>query len=113
MDKEPGGVIGKELKIKGDIVGNEDLLILGSVEGTIELNGELIIGDSGSAEVIVRTNSCSIHGKFNGEIDASDVISIYKGSNVSGNIKAPRIIIENEAVFNGEIDMDLALPEGI
>ncbi len=53
----------------------------------------------------------TINGEASGNIEASGRVSINASAKVSGDIKAPRVVIEEGAVFNGSIEMDVALPD--
>ena len=48
-----------------------------------------------------------VRGKLNGDVVAHEVVTLEAGSVVTGNIRAPRIIIEEGARFKGNIDMDV------
>lgn len=100
-------MIGPSIRIKGEVSGDEDLLIQGRVEGTINLNAnEVVVGESGqvSADIIAKT--VKIDGKVNGDVTGSETVVISRLGNVRGNIIAPRVTLEDGAVFKGSIDMD-------
>jgi cytoskeletal protein CcmA (bactofilin family) len=50
---------------------------------------------------------------MNGNISASDRVSISSTAKVVGDIKAPRVVIEDGARFKGSIEMDVKLPDGL
>jgi cytoskeletal protein CcmA (bactofilin family) len=57
------------------------------------------------------SNSATIEGTLDGDIVARDTVRLAPGCNVTGNIRAPRINIEEGAQFKGNIDMDVDLPD--
>jgi len=100
-------MIGPSIKIKGEVSGDEDLLIQGQVEGTVNLkNNEVIVGESGQLSADILAKTIKIDGKVTGDITGTENVVISKLGNVRGNIIAPRVLLEDGAKFKGSIDMD-------
>ena len=100
-------MIGPSIRIKGEVSGDEDLLIQGRVEGTISLKAhEVIVGESGQVAADILAKTIKIDGKVTGDITGTENVVISKLGNVRGNIIAPRVTLEDGAVFKGSIDMD-------
>jgi len=100
-------MIGPSIKIKGEVSGDEDLLIQGRVEGKIDLKAhEVIVGESGQVFADVSAKTVKIDGKVTGDIHGSENVVISRLGNVRGNIIAPRVLLEDGAIFKGSIDMD-------
>ena len=105
---EPRGlaVIGKAVKIVGEIYSNEDLLIEGFVEGTVEaLQQKLTVGLNGTLHATVQVRELQVQGNVQGNVEATDRVEICKNATLVGNIKAARIVIEDGAFFKGGIDI--------
>ena len=65
--------IGKSLKLKGEITGNEDLYIDGEVEGKVELKANsLTVGPNGNVHAAVSARSITILGRLQGNVKASE-----------------------------------------
>lgn len=104
-------MIGPSITIKGEVSGEEDLLIQGKVEGSIKLdNNEVTVGDAGQVSADIQARVARIDGEVAGDITANEKVVISKTGNVRGNIVAPRVTLEDGAIFKGSIDMD---PAGI
>jgi cytoskeletal protein CcmA (bactofilin family) len=100
-------MIGSSITIKGTISGEEDLLIQGKVEGAITLKDhEVSIGESGRITADVTAKTIRIDGEVTGDITGSEKVILSKSGNVRGNIVAPRVTLEDGAIFKGSIDMD-------
>jgi cytoskeletal protein CcmA (bactofilin family) len=100
-------MIGPSIKIKGEVSGDEDLLIQGQVEGTITLKAhEVVVGESGQVSADILAKTIRIDGKVNGDITGMENVVISRLGNVRGNIIAPRVLLEDGAIFKGSIDMD-------
>jgi cytoskeletal protein CcmA (bactofilin family) len=102
-------MIGPSIVIKGEVTGEEDLLIQGKVEGKISLNGnQVTVGESGEVRADIFAKVIQINGKVIGDITANEKVIISKSGNVHGNVIAPRVLLEDGAMFKGSIDMDPA-----
>ncbi len=107
----PKATIGPKIRFKGELVGEEDLLVHGTVEGTIDLKGHnLIVGEQGVLQANVSAKTVTIEGRVEGDVFGEERITIRSSSNVQGNIKAERVVLEDGAKFRGSIDMDVSTP---
>jgi cytoskeletal protein CcmA (bactofilin family) len=106
---EGGGManIGKSISIKGDLTGNEDLVIEGRVEGgKIELPGnELTIGANGYVTAEIHAKSVIVIGKVGSSVSATEKIEIQSSGSVHGDVRAPRLIVQEGATLNGSVEM--------
>ena len=113
VNRAKGGqaVIGATVKIKGEVVSDEDIAVEGLIEGSIVLkNNELLVGSSGRVHADVVAKSVKVDGELHGDVEASERIVISASGSMRGNIKALRVILEDGAKFKGSIDMDEAAP---
>ena len=113
MANEGPCVIGKAITIRGNLTGSEDLLVEGRIEGTVTLKNHLSIEESGVVQADIDVEDLTVKGEMKGDITAAQSVSINNNARLAGNIRAPRVIIEDGARFRGSIDMDVELPEGI
>jgi len=98
--------IGKSVVIKGELSGSEDLYVDGTVEGTIQLQGNnLVIGPNGHVHADVNAKGVVIQGKLEGNIRASDRAELRKSAVILGDIVTQRIAIEDGAYFKGKVEI--------
>ena len=91
-------------KINGKLRFEGAARIDGTVDG--ELDGkEITIGENGVATAQIRADSIIVHGKVKGEITATQRIEIHQTAKVIGNIAAPKLIIHDGAIFEGQCSM--------
>ena len=100
-------VIGPGIHITGDVKGDEDLLVEGRVDGNIKLDSnKLEIGQSGNVQADITARVIRVSGRVKGDINGSEKVVIANTGNIHGNITAPRMTLEDGAIFKGSIDMD-------
>lgn len=104
--KEPA-TIGASIQFKGELSGEEDFVIQGKVEGTINLKkNNLTIGKNGRVHADITANTIVIEGELRGDMCGNEKVIIRKSGNVLGNIVAPRVTLEDGAKFKGSIEME-------
>jgi len=100
-------VIGSSIVIDGEISGDEDLVIQGTVKGKISLRESLFVEGSGVVEADIETQNVEIAGRVTGNIQATDKVELKADCRVVGDVKAPRILIADGASFKGNVHMDV------
>ncbi|MBI2822932.1 MAG: polymer-forming cytoskeletal protein [Acidobacteria bacterium] len=99
--------IGATIFFKGEIQGNEDLIIEGEIEGKINLTDHnLHLGPKSRVRAEIYAKTITIEGDVRGDVFASERLVIKKSGRLNGNIVAPRLVLEDGARFKGTIDMD-------
>jgi cytoskeletal protein CcmA (bactofilin family) len=99
--------LGASLHVKGEISGNEDLHVDGSVEGLIQLEDrKLTVGASAKVTADVVAREVVVYGSVKGNLRARDRIEIKKDGSVVGDLTTARIMIEDGAYFKGSIEID-------
>src|SRR3984893_3623385 len=99
--------LGGSLHVKGEITGNEDLHIDGSVEGLVQLEDrKLVVGASAKVTADVIAREVVVYGNVKGNLRARDRIEIKKDGSVVGDLTTARIMIEDGAYFKGSIEID-------
>jgi cytoskeletal protein CcmA (bactofilin family) len=102
-----GSILGKSITFKGDLIGEESLIIQGKLEGSVSLKEHSVhISDTGHVIGNIYSKVIVISGQLQGDVYASEQIVIQKTGNVCGNLIAPRITVEDGALIKGVVDMD-------
>ena len=100
-------MIGPSIIVRGEISGEEDLLIEGRVEGKVDLRQNAVtVGAKGVLAAEVQARLVLIDGEVDGNLNAEEQIVLRKSARVRGDIAAPRVTIEDGARFKGSIDME-------
>lgn len=101
--------IGKSVQVYGEVKGSEDLLVDGTIEGTITLSdSRLTIGPNARVQANVSARDVVVLGTLTGDVHASGRVELRAGSNLKGDIHAARLSIEENAVFSGKVDLAAA-----
>ena len=106
VQPENESVFGSTLVFKGHLSADEEILIQGTVEGTIAHHKKNVtVGKQGRVSALIHANSVTIQGRVIGDIHGDEFVVLAEGSEVTGNIFCPRIMMEDGARFNGTIHM--------
>jgi cytoskeletal protein CcmA (bactofilin family) len=100
-------IIGPSIQVKGELIGREDLVVEGYVEGVIRLKEHhLTVGETADLHATLEAKAIRVEGKVDGDIVAGERVELAGGSTVLGDIKSPRISIADGARFKGSVDME-------
>jgi len=98
--------IGKSVVIRGEVKGSEDLFIDGRIEGTVSLTeSRLTIGPNAVLAADLSARDVLVLGQVQGNITASGRVELRAGCQVTGDVQALRLAIEDNAVFRGKVDL--------
>jgi len=98
--------LGKTIEIKGEITSDEYLTIEGKVTGNITISKTLTVGKNGLVNGQIKADAVKIDGKVDGHVDASGKLEITAGGNFTGTMKTDKLVIEEGAVFKGNVNLD-------
>jgi cytoskeletal protein CcmA (bactofilin family) len=97
---------GQTIVIKGEISGDENLVIAGRVEGRIELKGRVLTLAPGSyveGEVFAGTVIAS--GQLQGSVEASARVEIHASAVIDGHLSTPSLVVADGAHVSATVDM--------
>jgi len=96
---------GAKLSLKGKVAGSGNLIVMGKLEGEVDLNGELVIAPPAVLNGEMRAVTIAVSGTVTGTLSAREKIHLEKSAAVSGRMNSPRISIVDGATFNGDVEM--------
>jgi cytoskeletal protein CcmA (bactofilin family) len=97
--------IGKGVDFKGTIIYNGTVRIDGSLEGEVQTDGVLLIGEEAVLKAKVTAGTVVCKGKITGDVTATEKIRLRAPAVLDGGVKAPMLSIEEGVLFNGTIEM--------
>ena len=98
-------VIGPNIRIQGELSGDEDLVVEGRVEGKISVSKGLRIGPQAQVNAEVKAHHVVIAGRVVGNVIAVEKVELLPSGILEGNIRSPKIAIAEGAQFKGSVDM--------
>lgn len=95
-------VLSADVEIKGTVKFTNDLVVDGKIEGQINSDGSLTVGENARLKAEIKTATVVVYGKVHGNITATDRVELKASSEVVGDIKAKTLAIEAGAIFVGK-----------
>lgn len=102
--KDAETIIGPSIKVKGNFQGKGNIVIEGTVEGSLKTEANLFIGNDAKVVANVESNDAAIHGEVFGNIKNKGYLAIGKTARISGDIQYVEISIERGALINGTLN---------
>jgi cytoskeletal protein CcmA (bactofilin family) len=100
-------VIGENIVVDGEIEGEDPIVVEGTVKGRMGIDSSVSVATEGVVEADIESSEVEVSGSMTGDIDASERVEIKNEGKMVGDIRSPRILIEDGANFKGHIDMDV------
>ncbi len=98
--------IGSSITIRGDVTGDEDLLIQGRVDGSVDLKQHSVtVGREGQVKADISGRVIAVEGRVEGNLIADEQVILRSSAVVQGDITSPRVVLEDGARFRGGVDM--------
>ena len=98
-------IIGSAVKIKGDLISTGNVSIHGAVEGQVQTDGDVVVGDSAKLSAQLTAQNAQIAGQVRGNITVAGLLKLTASASVHGDISAQTLEIEPGAVFVGKSSM--------
>jgi cytoskeletal protein CcmA (bactofilin family) len=99
--------LGSSLHLKGEISGDEDLDIDGTVEGLVHIDGrKLTVGATAKLTADIIAGEVIVYGSVKGNVRGKGKVEIKKDGSVNGDLTTVQIIIEDGAYFKGSIEIE-------
>ncbi len=92
--------------IKGDISSTGDIRIDGTVIGTLDIKGKIVLGPNGRIEGEIICKNAEIQGNIKANLKIEELLSLKASAKVQGEILTNKIAIEPGAKISGTINMD-------
>ncbi len=95
-------MLSSDVEIKGQVRFTNDLVVDGKIEGEIDSDGSLTVGENARVRAEIRTRSVVIYGKVHGNITVAERVELKANAELVGDIKAATLSIEAGAIFVGK-----------
>lgn len=107
VDMSGKAIIGEAIKIVGNITGKEDIVINGTVEGEMDFRDHFVaVGNSGRVHANISARNILVEGEVKGILRADEEVNISPTGKVTGDIRAPRMTLNDGSQFKGSVDTE-------
>lgn len=100
-------IIGEETSIKGAIHSQRSIRIEGTLEGEVNAQGEVFVGEKSKIKANIYGRNVIVAGEVIGNIEAIKSLQILKTGKVYGNISGDQLNIEEGGIYKGKVNMDV------
>jgi cytoskeletal protein CcmA (bactofilin family) len=109
-------VLNSDVELKGTLKFSGELTFDGKLDGDIQTDGSLVLGDNAVIKGNLNVTTVTIRGKVNGNVVAKEKIDIKTKAELFGDIRAPKLVIEEGVTFVGKTEVNpnkVAPPAGV
>jgi cytoskeletal protein CcmA (bactofilin family) len=99
-------VLTSDVEVKGNLKFSGELTFDGKLDGEIHTDGILNLGDSAVINGNINAQSVVVRGKINGNINAKEKIDIKGKTELFGDIRATKLVIEEGVTFVGKTEVN-------
>jgi cytoskeletal protein CcmA (bactofilin family) len=105
-NNEPKNILNSDVELKGTIRFSGELTFDGKLEGDIHSDGTLNLGDNAVVKGNIAANSVVVRGKINGNVTAKEKIDIKTKTELFGDVRAARLVMEEGVIFVGQTEVN-------
>ena len=96
-DRTERTVVGSSIRIKGELSGSEELLIMGQVQGAVHLKqNSVTVGQKAKIKADIFAKSIHVEGDVQGNLYGEERITLHQTATTQGNLVAPRVSLQME-----------------
>jgi cytoskeletal protein CcmA (bactofilin family) len=99
-------VLNADVELKGTLRFSGELTFDGKLEGDIQSEGTLHLGDNAVVKGNITANSVMVRGKVNGNVTAKEKIDVKTKTEMFGDIRAARLVMEEGVTFVGQTEVN-------
>lgn len=97
--------LGSGCVFEGELRGDGSFECRGDFEGTIDIDGDLVIGHGGTAKAQLKARRISIEGRLQGDATGTEKVEVGASGHVEGDVRAPAVQFAEGAFFEGNVEM--------
>ncbi|PIT94552.1 hypothetical protein COT98_03105 [Candidatus Falkowbacteria bacterium CG10_big_fil_rev_8_21_14_0_10_39_9] len=103
--KDVETIIGESIRVKGNFNGNGNIIIDGSLEGSLKTKGNVFIGPKAKVTGSIEAQEVIINGEISGNLLVKDYLTVGETAKINGDIECNRISVDTGAIINGKCQM--------
>jgi cytoskeletal protein CcmA (bactofilin family) len=98
--------LNSDVEVKGTLKFTGELTFDGKLDGDISSEGSLQLGDNAVVKGNINVNTVVVRGKINGNVVAREKIDIKSKTELFGDIRSPKLVIEEGVTFVGKTEVN-------
>ncbi len=99
-------ILGPGAVVKGDIQVNGDFRIDGTLNGTIQCKGKIVVGPTGRIDGEIQCQNADFSGEVKALVRVTELLTLKETARFSGDITTGKLAIEPGAKFSGTCSME-------
>lgn len=103
--KDAETIIGASIKVKGNFQGQGDIIVEGTIEGSLKTDANLFIGDTAKVLANVESKDAVINGEVRGNVKAKNYLALGETAKIFGDVQCTEISVSKGALINGQLIM--------
>jgi len=93
------------IRIKGEIIGKEDLFVDGTLEGKLDLgNASCTVGPNGKVKADISAREVVVRGHVDGKVEGVERVQLWNTGRITGEVRTERLAIEDGAILRGKVE---------
>ena len=104
-----GVTLGPRDRLIGQLYIEGDLRVGGTVEGQVEATGDVDVAEGATVKASVSGREVGIAGQVHGPVTASKKLIVSRSGSLVGDVRVPRLVIQDGASFSGNVSMGKAV----
>lgn len=104
--------ISHHVEIKGEIHTKGSVRLDGKVEGKVNAEGDVVLGEKGMVKGEIKARNISIAGQMEGNVNAAGRLEVSPTGRVNGDVACDMLIVEEGGILNGMTKMKRAESKG-
>lgn len=98
-------IIGPSVHVDGDLSSQGNIVIEGSVTGTIATSGNLTVGEHAVINANVEATNAHFAGTLKGNLVVHERLELKHTSKITGDIATSVLVVDEGALLNGHCQM--------
>jgi len=99
-------LLGPQVKMTGTITGKGALRIEGELDGEIDYDGDVVVGEKALVKAVIKATNITVAGRVEGNIDVSGRLELVSSGQLVGDMSAGTFVVAEGALFQGKSDME-------
>jgi cytoskeletal protein CcmA (bactofilin family) len=105
-DQKSETIIGPSVHVEGNFQGSGDIIVEGSVSGTLKTSGDIRVGNDARLKADLEGANVFVAGQVKGNVVSSGTLELTSSARISGNVDTQTLIVTGGAVLHGKCNMN-------